>query len=50
MAGVFNGPRVHFMGNVLAHAGRPCRDVVAAFFGTAFARNHATAAARAQWR
>ncbi len=41
--------RVHFMRNVLAHAGKQGRRVVAAFIGTAFAQNDA-AAARAQWR
>ncbi len=41
--------RVHFMRNVLAHAGKQGRRVVAAFIGTAFAQNDATAA-RAQWR
>ena len=37
------------MRNVLAHAGKQGRRVVAAFIGTAFAQNDATAA-RAQWR
>jgi putative transposase len=41
--------RVHFMCNVLAHAGKNGRRVVAAFIATAFAQNDA-AAARAQWR
>jgi putative transposase len=41
--------RVHFMRNVLAHAGKQGRRVVAAFIGTAFAQNDADAA-RAQWR
>ena len=41
--------RVHFMRNVLAHAGRQGRRVVAAFIGTAFAQDDAEAA-RAQWR
>jgi putative transposase len=41
--------RVHFMRNVLAHAGRSGRRVVAAFIATAFAQDHADAA-RAQWR
>ena len=41
--------RVHFMRNVLAHAGRQGRRVVAAFIATAFAQDDA-AAARAQWR
>ena len=41
--------RVHFMRNVLAHAGRQGRRVVSAFIGTAFAQNDAEAA-RTQWR
>ncbi len=41
--------RVHFMRNVLAHAGRQGRRVVSAFIATAFAQNDA-AAARQQWR
>jgi transposase-like protein len=41
--------RVHFMRNVLAHAGRQDRRVVSAFIGTAFAQDDAEAA-RAQWR
>lgn len=41
--------RVHFMRNVLAHAGRQGRRVVSAFIATAFAQNDAEAA-RAQWR
>jgi putative transposase len=41
--------RVHFMRNVLAHAGKQGRRVVAAFIGTAFAQDGADAA-RAQWR
>ncbi|TWB39629.1 IS256 family transposase [Nitrospirillum pindoramense] len=41
--------RVHFMRNVLAHAGKNGRRVVSAFIATAFAQNDA-AAARAQWR
>ena len=41
--------RVHFMRNVLAHAGRSGRRVVSAFIGTAFAQNHAKSA-RDQWR
>jgi transposase-like protein len=41
--------RVHFMRNVLAHAGRQGRRVVAAFIATAFAQDDA-AAARDQWR
>ena len=41
--------RVHFMRNVLAHAGRSHRRVVAAWVGTAFAEADADAA-RKQWR
>jgi putative transposase len=41
--------RVHFMRNVLAHAGKSGRRVVAAFIATAFAQDNADAA-RAQWR
>jgi putative transposase len=41
--------RVHFLRNVLAHAGRQGRRVVSAFIATAFAQND-PAAARAQWR
>ena len=41
--------RVHFMRNVLAHAGRQGRRVVSAFIATAFAQD-AAAAAQAQWR
>jgi transposase-like protein len=41
--------RVHFMRNVLAHAGKSGRRVVSAFIATAFAQEDA-AAARAQWR
>jgi putative transposase len=41
--------RVHFMRNVLAHAGKQGRRVVAAFIGTAFAQDDASAAS-AQWR
>lgn len=41
--------RVHFMRNVLAHAGKSGRRVVAAFIGTAFAQNDAAAASQ-QWR
>jgi len=41
--------RVHFMRNVLAHAGKQGRRVVSAFIATAFAQNDA-ALARAQWR
>jgi transposase-like protein len=40
--------RVHFMRNVLAHAGKQGRRVVSAFIGTAFAQDDATAA-RTQW-
>ena len=41
--------RVHFMRNVLAHAGRQGRRVVSAFIATAFAQNDADSA-RQQWR
>jgi transposase-like protein len=41
--------RVHFMRNVLAHAGKQGRRVVSAFIGTAFAQDDAKAA-RLQWR
>ena len=41
--------RVHFMRNVLTHAGKQGRRVVSAFIGTAFAQDDATTA-RAQWR
>ncbi|HEV2708720.1 MAG TPA: IS256 family transposase [Edaphobacter sp.] len=41
--------RVHFMRNVLAHAGKQGRGVVSAFIGTAFAQPDAEAA-RKQWR
>ncbi|WP_292940906.1 IS256 family transposase [Novosphingobium sp. 32-60-15] len=41
--------RVHFMRNVMAHAGKSGRRVVSAFIGTAFAQDDAPAA-RDQWR
>jgi transposase-like protein len=41
--------RVHFMRNVLAHAGKQGRRLVSAFIGTAFAQPNADAA-KAQWR
>src|SRR5471032_1567453 len=41
--------RVHFMRNVLAHAGKSGRRVVSAFIATAFAQDDA-GAARVQWR
>src|SRR5947209_13813470 len=41
--------RVHFMRNVLAHAGKSGRRVVAAFIATAFAQEDAETA-RVQWR
>jgi transposase-like protein len=41
--------RIHFMRNVLAHAGKQGRRVVAAFIGTAFAQDDA-GAAKTQWR
>jgi putative transposase len=40
--------RVHFVRNVLAHAGRQGRCLVSAFIGTAFAQDDAEAA-RTQW-
>jgi transposase-like protein len=40
--------RVHFMRNVLAHAGRQGRRVVAAFIGTAFVQDDAEVASK-QW-
>jgi putative transposase len=45
----FNDPRVHFMRNVLAHAGRSGRRVVCVFIATAFAQDDAKAA-KQQWR
>ncbi|CAK0751389.1 transposase [Azospirillaceae bacterium] len=41
--------RVHFMRNLLSHAGKQGRRVVSAFIGTAFAQEDAQAA-KAQWR
>lgn len=41
--------RVHFMRNILAHAGKSGRRVVSAFIGTAFAQEAAEAASQ-QWR
>jgi transposase-like protein len=41
--------RVHFMRNVLAHAGKQGRRVVSAFIGTAFAQDDAEKA-KIQWR
>ena len=41
--------RVHFMRNVLAHAGKSGKRVVSAFIGTAFAQDSADAA-KTQWR
>ena len=41
--------RVHFMRNLLAHAGKQGRRVVSAFVATAFAQEDA-AAAKTQWR
>jgi len=41
--------RIHFMRNVLAHAGKQGRGVVSAFIGTAFAQPDADAAHK-QWR
>jgi transposase-like protein len=48
-ADFFNSPRVHFMRNALAHAGKSGRRVVSAFVATAFAQDDA-GAARQQWR
>ncbi len=45
----FNSPRVHFMRNVLAHAGRSGRRGVSAVIATAFAQDDADAA-KVQWR
>ena len=47
--GFFNSPRVHFMRNALAHAGKSGRRVVAAFIATAFAQDDADSRP-AQWR
>ena len=47
--GFFNSPRVHFMRNLLAHAGKQGRRVVSAFVATAFAQDDADSAS-AQWR
>src|SRR5262249_2861433 len=47
--GIWQRCRVHLMRNLLAHAGRQGRGVVAAFIATAFAQEDAEAA-RAQWR
>jgi putative transposase len=41
--------RVHFMRNVLSHAGKQGRRVVSAFIGTAFAQDDADSA-KTQWR
>jgi transposase-like protein len=41
--------RVHFMRNVMAHAGKSGRAMVSAFIGTAFAQDDAQAA-KVQWR
>ena len=45
----FNSPRVHFMRNALAHAGKSGRRVVSAFIATAFAQDDAEGA-KQQWR
>jgi hypothetical protein len=45
----FNSPRVHFMRNVLARAGKQGRRVISAFIATAFVQNDAKAASQ-QWR
>jgi putative transposase len=53
VARVFNASwqrcRVHFMRNVLAHAGRQGRRVVSVFIGTAFVQEDAETASK-QWR
>ena len=49
LAATWQRCRVHFARNVLAHAGRSGRRVVAAFIATAFAQNDAEAA-KLQWR
>ena len=53
VARIFNASwqrcRVHFMRNVLAHAGKQGRRVVSAFIATAFAQDDA-GAAKTQWR
>jgi transposase-like protein len=49
MAATWQRCRVHFMRNVMAHAGKSGRRVVSAFIGTAFAQDDASAA-RVQWR
>lgn len=42
----FNSPRVHFMRNALAHAGKSGRRVVSAFIATAFAQETSAIAIR----
>ena len=49
LSATWQGCRVHFMRNALAHAGKTQRRVVSAFVGTAFAQDD-EAAAKAQWR
>ena len=49
MSATWQRCRVHFMRNVLAHAGKSGRRVVSAFIATAFAQDDAPAA-KAQWR
>ena len=49
LSATWQGCRVHFMRNALAHAGRSGRRVVSAFIATAFAQDD-TGAARQQWR
>ena len=48
-AGTQADPPVHFMRNVLAHAGKSDRRIVSAFIATAFAQETAEAAST-QWR
>ena len=49
MSATWQRCRVHFMRNVMAHAGKSGRRVVSAFIATAFAQDDAPAA-RQQWR
>ena len=49
MSATWQRCRVHFMRNVMAHAGKSGRRVVSAFIATAFAQDDA-ASAKVQWR
>ena len=49
LGATWQGCRVHFMRNLLAHAGRQGRRVVSAFVASAFAQDDADSA-KAQWR